>query len=600
MKKYLAWAAILALTFTIACSILKKSDPEKEVRDFLTVFQQSLSQSDDLILKQFDVSQSKQSVLTAIAVLQNKANTYITCDADFPNAAIIKEEDFYKVDVPVVFKAKGLEEATEYEKKGFLTLRIKARGNDLIIAQFDGEQFYETFASVKSDLQWSAQRKDELVARDTIYAMAAKIQQKYDSVIWYAKYDGHYFFYVVEGTWDNYFRRWKEKPGETHHKMGVVDMEGNVVVPVEYDLVGTIGFDFPMVVEVTKAGKVGYFDVKTRKEIVAATHDILFPYAEDGIFCLTKTDSSYGWYDNQMTYQQGFNSKDAEEWIRSFSFIPGNLQFNDSAFSLCEIPRGDDAGYGIIMPPSYLVKSGIFNPIIGGISTTEVPLNGWTEYVQTEGTSLKGITGTLSALITRIKERYIDGREEFYTHDKLVFFNQSMDTVSTANLNSSGDISIRRIGEDLIEVAFESNDYMMAEEELEEVVPSYQFFKMSAETSIELLRSDRLFEQTEFVSLDSSYITGPFRFYNSEIGKMDEREMLSAKTLKLMRDEILAIYHFSFPDDPEALAYFKTKEWYQGEFTSHDEFVEDMSATDKYNLNFLEKMIALMEAPQPI
>jgi hypothetical protein len=470
-----------------------------------------------------------------------------------------------------------------------------------VIAKFDGDRFYEIFATLKSDMQWSVQRKNELLDRDTVYAMVATIQQKYDSVIWYVAYEGHYFFYVVEGTWDNYFRKWESRPNGTSHKMGIVDVEGNVVVPIEYDLVGTIGFDLPMMVEVTKGEKVGYFDVRARKEIIAATHDVLFPYSDNGVLCIAKTDTTYGWYDNELKYQQGFPSDEAEKWMRGFKFIPENLQFNDSTFNLCEIPRNDDAGYGIIMPPSYLVKTGIFEPIIGGISTTEVPLNGWTEYVQTEGTSLKGLTATLSALVTRIKERYIDGREEFYTHDKLVFVNQSMDTVFTADLQSGGDVSVRRVGDDIIEVFFEpDNEYFIDEEVVKEVISTYRYFRLSRELTIEPMRSTRKFEQTEFVYLDSTYITGPFRYYNVEKGEMDEREFLSVETLKLMRDEILAVYHYSFPDDTDAATYFQSIDWYSAEYESRDHFLHDMTPVDIHNLDFLERVMAAMETPQAI
>ncbi len=42
--------------------------------------------------------------------------------------------------------------------------------------------------------------------------------------------------------------------------MGLVDETGTVVIPVEYKLIGTPGFAKPQMIEVTKNGKVGYFN----------------------------------------------------------------------------------------------------------------------------------------------------------------------------------------------------------------------------------------------------------------------------------------------------------------------------------------------------
>ena len=596
-KKILVSITLLALVIVGACSILKKEDPEKEVRTFLQTFQESLAGSEEDVLKQFEVSQSRQSIQTAISILQNKANPNIVCEANFSAAVITPEDDTYKVEIPVMFRSVKLEE--EYSKESTLTIFVKSKGNDgLVISKLEGDVFYQTFAFVKNQMQWSVERQQALIERDTVYSLAKRLEQKFDSVIWYTQYDGHTLFYIAQGEWINYFRNWEPKPkGASNHKMGLIDSRGEIIIPVEYDLIGTIGYSLPMIVEVKKDNKVGLFNIEKRAQIIPTIHDLIIPSDEENVFCVVKTDTTYGWYSNDMKYQDGFPSTAVEKWVKNFEYIPAHIQFDETTVSLCEIPRAEDAGFGFLMPPSFMVRTGIFNEIIGGISTTEVPLNGWTDYVETEGTFLKTVTSSINALVTTIRERYIDGREEFYTHDKLVFVNNKQDTLGVSDLSAGGDIIIKRRGDDLIEIQYEpaSEYYYEYEAVVEEMMPMYRYFRIADGVNVESLSSNRTFEYTEFVKIDSSFLSGDFKFWNSESSSMEKRDFLSVPTLKYMRDEILASYHYRFPD-PETLEKFKQYDWYKDEYDSRDQFMDDMTEIDRYNIEYLEKLIEQSEA----
>jgi hypothetical protein len=65
-------------------------------------------------------------------------------------------------------------------------------------------------------MEWEVDRKREIVKREPIYALAKTIGQQFDSVIWYAPYEGKTYFYVVQGTWDNYFLRYDDNQTETN------------------------------------------------------------------------------------------------------------------------------------------------------------------------------------------------------------------------------------------------------------------------------------------------------------------------------------------------------------------------------------------------
>src|SRR5690606_26091745 len=172
-------------------------------------------------------------------------------------------------------------------------------------------------------------------------------------------------------------------------------------------------------------------------------------------------------------------------------------------------------------------------PIVGNISPTNFPMQGWTDYVESEGTRFAGITETLSALITTIKERYLDGREEFYRHDKITFVAPSMDTLAVSLVGGAGDVSFRT-SDSLLEVRHYSSDEGYFEESYTpDIVPGYFYFLMGDNLSLTPLKSVRMFPQTEFVYLDSSYFAGNFRHFaireenGGQIYGYDEIDFLS-------------------------------------------------------------------------
>ena len=86
----LIFATTLLLTLVIAaCNVLKNEDNTADLRKFMSAFQASLILPDDEILKQFASTQSKESILSAIRILQNKESEYIECAVDFSSFSIV-------------------------------------------------------------------------------------------------------------------------------------------------------------------------------------------------------------------------------------------------------------------------------------------------------------------------------------------------------------------------------------------------------------------------------------------------------------------------------------------------------------------------------
>jgi hypothetical protein len=278
------------LLFTVACSILKKEDPEKEITAFLTTFQNTLNQPDETVLDLFDARQSKESILSVVKILQNKEHEFILCTALYNQPQISKEETGIKVVIPVSFTPQNIEE--EFNEETSITFWLKPGKDSFVISKVEGEEFYNTFARIRSNLEWSVDRVRELKKRELIYTRAAELQQRYDSVIWFASYEKKNYYYVVKGTWTNYF--YDDNPKSENYTMGLVDEAGEVIIPVEYGLIGTLSFDIPGIVEIKKEGKAGYFNLDTRQLVIPPAYDMIIPYTQDNAFALVKQDTIYG------------------------------------------------------------------------------------------------------------------------------------------------------------------------------------------------------------------------------------------------------------------------------------------------------------------
>lgn len=592
-SRSLAASICLSVVVACSCSVLRKEDPEKNVRSFLAEFQGALTKSDEEILTYFRAKQTRDAILSVIKILQNQ-DPFIVCEAAFANANITFHNEQVKVDVPMTFKVKDL---PSNDKESF-TFEIWLTTNDrtFTITQLDGEGLYQVFARIKNKNEWEADRKLALQERLWIYENARELEEKFDSVIWYSTYNTQNYFYVVDGSWKNYFLDY-----ETRHlrndsvQMGLVDSKGDTIVPIAYDLIGSIGFEDENLVEVIQDGKVGYFDIAKKQVLVEPVFDLIIPYGRDHVWAIAKQDSVYGWLDGQFSYHEGFPSTQVEQWVSKFEFLKQNIRLKPDMHTFCEIPSADQTGNGIIVVPSYLSKHGIFDEIEGNISTTKVPVNGWTDYKETTGSFLETITASIQAVVTTIRERYLDGREEFYNSSTLVFVNEQLDTLHVASI-SGDEVSMRPIDSTLLEVRT-PHDFWFGEYEASDETNLYHhtYFAIADNSQITQLQSNRLYPQTQFVLLDSSYLTGNFLVYSSITQKEELTTFLSQRTLTYMRDEILASYGYTFKQKEKIAQFQQVGDWYTPRFAKVEEFENDMTSIDRYNLKFLNKILELMK-----
>lgn len=603
LLKSISLKAILIVTIIVtACSILNKEDPDKSVREFLQAFGNSLTKTDAEILTQFETTQSRSTLLTAIRVLQNKDSKFIVSQLAVQQATITRgDKGNISAVIPVILETKDLEEAVK--ETTTITLSLATKDTSFVITKLEGEQFYQAYTSLKNSSEWSIERKEEFEKREPTYAMARAIETKFDTVIWYAVYNNKTYFYAVEGYWSNYFM---EESNENYtprdYRMGLLDSVGNIVIPFEYDLIGTLAFESPGLVEIKANEKFGYFDVNKRAVVVEPTYDMIIPYQKDSIWAIVKSDTTYGWLNSSFAYREGFPSNEVQQWVGSYKYLTKEVMLKHGNQVFCEIPNRENIGYGIIMPPSYFVKNNFFEPIVGGIKTTKVPMNGWTESVGAGKSIIQEIGDSFHALITVVEERYLGGREEFYGESKVVFVNKKSDIMGVTRVPTDQGIIITAIDTTLVEVEALSPGYWYNAPGNERDIPYYMYFRIREGFHLMPLATNRKYSFTEFVKIDSSYISGDFRKYigykeGDEEGEGEDiyeyQEFLSAATLQAIRNEILASYGMRF-SDPSVVEDFSSS-WYTPRYDTIDEFSDKITDIDRHNLAFLERVLALMK-----
>ncbi len=596
LKRIFAVAFVISLFF-VACSVLKKEN-DQDVQVFLTRFQNTLTSPDETILSVFQTPQSRETILQAIRVLQNKASDVIECYAGFNVPTINRHEDYIEVLISIRVSTKNLDNAASEE--AVLTMNLVPSQTGYVITRFDAEQLYQAYTSVKNASQWSLEQQAELDKRAPIYAMARQLQSSIDTVFWYARYNGNTYFYGA-GKWNNYFMQDDDYLFSSDIEvttMGLYDSTGQAIIPQEYDIIGTIGFDVPGMVEVKSGGYYGYFDIGSRQPVIEPVYDMIIPIQKDSIWGVVKRDSVFGWYNMAFDYRDGFPSPEIEQYVREVKYLSKDVVLTVGSQVFCEIPNKEFAGYGIVMPPSYLVTHNLFREIVGGINTTTVPMKGWTDYFGIQKSLMQTINDKFNAVITVLQERYLGGREEFYGESKVAFLNEHQDLIAVTNIPTDQEIVITAVDNSLIEIKANSTGQWYDAPGGESEIPEYTYFKINSEYSLTELKSNRRYTFTEFVKIDSSYLSGQFKKYTgydeeTETSTYDEFDFLTKETIEEIRNEILASYGYKFSDDRISNRF--SSDWYRPRYSDISEFEDQLTDIDRHNLDFLARVISYME-----
>ncbi len=280
-----------------ACSISNKNDLDKDVKAFLADFNSKLSQSDEVIWKQFMTLQNKDEIFKVIRILQNRESKDITAKIGFDEISSNWEEGLLNIKFPVDFLT------TENEgEQSSLQLSVLRKEGKFYVGHIEGEDLFRQYSILRNKIEYAGELEKRLADVKIFYDEAKLLQKDYDSVIWYVNHNYKTYYYVVNGHYD--FDSLKKEVRQDF-KMGLVDNSGKIIVPVEFDLIGNPSISLVDAVEVRKNGKVGCYSMEG-KEIIPAIYDWLLPHENGRVIALVKKDSTYGWIDIDYIFFSSF------------------------------------------------------------------------------------------------------------------------------------------------------------------------------------------------------------------------------------------------------------------------------------------------------
>lgn len=585
---------LLIFALVVGCSVLQGDDSEKEVRAFLDKFKASLTQPDEVILKQFDVNQSPDALVKLIRILQNKANEYIVGEFKTEVASITKPNEAFLIEFPVRFTTTNLPEyeADPVIKEDTLVMSVQLTNKEWKIISINGEEIYNTFGEIDNWIEWSAEHAREEKLRIPIYAAAKRLKSICDSVIWFTLTDADLYFYVVNGTWtpgDKYNGTIESDPAQ--YDLGLADSSGNLIVPIEFDMVtapGNLPYNW---LEVKKDGSYGIWGLDEKKLLIPAQWDLVIPYGKSGITAVVKRDSVYSWYDYQFNLNEGLPAG-VETAIKNFSWLPDSYNIGRESKTIAEVLY--EPGFGIYVTPSYLQFSGFLPEYLVGMSTTSVPMGGGREYEEIAKEGQESISDKLRIFFYSIKGRYLDGREEFYTNKRIVMLNDKSEVLVTSYIYASGQMSLKKISEELLEVKATPGE-IYYDGELDEFSTVYQYYDLEAGAVTQRMGNTSFFP-AEFVALDSSYFTGTFTKWNDETNDYIEISFFSPSALVRIRMELLALGGYINPD-PQTQEQWERQPWYREQTSDEAAAMANLSPLLQQNLRFIDRMIALQTDP---
>jgi hypothetical protein len=569
-----------------ACALRQGENKKKKIQVFMAEFQTSLKAGKYEALKYFDTNQSRDALLSALDILQNSDTSAVKCMPDFNAMTMTAGDDWTNKtangEVMVVTIPTSFSPTVPSGNPGGaanLVFWVVEREGGFKVCMIEANDLYAMYTSIKHDIQYAADKEEELKRRKHIYEVAKKLEEKYDSVIWYTRYGSKAYFYVISGTWDEGYLYPESKTAKPNYKMGLIDDDEKVIVPIEYELIGTLGYEVENTVEVKGPDGYGYFSL-LGDTLVTPEYNHVIPYPEFNGW-IVQHSGQFGWIGDNKAYLPGFPTTKIEAYVSNYTFIPEALTINETNYSLLESPREEGAGTGAFIAPSYWVWLGLSQPVRFGLTTThtDAPIGGWTEYTEMSQSVFEKLGDQINLLVVHFKERYLEGREEFYETNKVMFTDNTMATLVEDNEVYGNDIEIKKIGNDIIELRSTQSQTDMMDGSQSEWT-TYKYYQITAPGVVTRLESTRTYPQTEFAYLDSTYLQGTFNHWNEETETKETYYFLPLEVLETMREQILVANGLTVePGNPRLYG--------------RNELNKFASEKDWHNVNFLARMIVL-------
>jgi hypothetical protein len=577
-KKYLLPCFLFIVI--IGC---QSGNDERELKTFLNDWSKSLEAKEQSVRGFYDA----QFVFPSV-VFDAPQDLHYNFDIEHAEIVSMEEGGEFKVTVP--FQVAALNGSNAVQGNVVLTI-IKSEKGFMIHDM--AEELAVAIKQQSMRLQMASNPTEVSLRYDSLLAgmraSAIALSEHYDSVAFFSEVNDRILFYVVNGNWV-YPYQWEKQVDGGDYKMGVVTAANEVVIPVQFTKIYNPDGSFDGMIEVEDNGLRGLFHV-TGGVFIPAEFDAIYPATVDGVFAQVKKGDNFGWVDNsgKVSFDPSshpnkklFQSPVASGAILDWTFTyPGSIK-------LLINPYDDMAeGNGVIVFPSFVRDLGITPIANAGVSieASEYGL-GMTD-TQIKFEKVESIADQFFGLISFFMEAGADARGYHSSQNDLLVMDKNLQNISrfeklTSDYESQDPCGDNPPSYKIIEPGlYESHDGH----------GGYKYCKVTAEGTVEELKTDRQFNFTKFTRIDEEYFQN-CRYESVEYednawedGKPNLVVIsgMSSEDLDIMRNEIFAEYGFIFKS-PKWKEYFSTRPWYNPRYDNVDEFLTEK---DKANIKFI-------------
>lgn len=573
MNRYFLYLFIILI---IGCAAPKEK--KEDINNFLKRWAKALSQKDKVVRDFYDPAFEFPVVL-----VEDAAGLSYTINTD--SVEISGQENGGPIFAEIPFQLHDPKGDIETGKMK-LTIGITPQG--YIIKDMSQQMTIEVVWRNKR-LQYDQEYKQRMKTYDSIWTnvrqVATKLQQQYDTVVFFTNVDKQVLFYVANGDWVYPYRSDSAQYDSGNYKLGVVTAENKVIVPVEYTKIYNPGGTIPGVIEVERNGLRGMFRV-TGEMLIPAEFEGIYPTKASNAIAQVKKGGKYGWLDNKG--KVSFDASSHKDKTLFVSPIESSAvlgwQFKHPGTTSVLIDMTGNAEYcdGVIVYPSFVRDLGLtkvahpwvlndVNEMGMGMTDTEIKFE-----------KLESLSDKLFGLVAFFMESGADARGYHTTKNDLLVVGNDMNAVSHKE-----NLTVDYHGQNPCG-AF-SPSYRMIDPSLYESqngIGFYEYYKITLEGTVQQLKTNRLYNFTKYTKIDASYFN---RCHFEELGYRQDKanvvlfQGLSSEDLDIMRNEIFAEYGFIFKT-PKWKEYFSKMPWYQPQFDNVDHLLTDI---DKANIKFI-------------
>lgn len=592
MNRYLWYLCIILI---IGCSAPKDEKEDiNHINKFLNLWANALSQKDTVVRDFYD-----PAFQFPVVLLEDSARLSYTLDVD--KIEISGQENGGDIFAVVPFQLRDQKGQTE---NGKMKLTIGATPQGFFITDMSQELTLEVMWRNRV-LRDNKELAERMKTYDSIWThvreVAMKLQQHYDTVVFFTKVDKQVLYYVANGDWIYPYRYDSAQYDSGNYKVGVVTAENKVIVPVEYTKIYNPGGTISGVIEVERNGLRGLYKV-TGEQLIPAEFEGIYPTNASNAIAQVKKGDQYGWLDNNGKVSFDASShKDKTLFmspIESNAVLGWQFKYPGTINVLINMTGNSEYCDGVVVYPSFVRDLGITKAAHPGVlnDVNEMGM-GMTE-TEIKFEKVESLSDKFFGLISFFMESGADARGYQFSQNDLVIVDKAM-----AKIDHLENLTANSFNQDPCGKLRSGPAYKIISQGLYETnngKGSYKYYKVTAEGKIEPQPTNRHYAFTKFVKIDEGYFKN-CRYENIPYDENYENANvvvvsgISSEELDIMRNEIFAEYGFIFKTD-KWKQYFEAMPWYKPQYENVDSFLTEI---DKHNIKFILNYQRLHKGQEP-